>query len=206
MSPSPSLSELSEQMRDVLTESINIGFGRAAASLSELVGQKVILKVPKVSMLSVAKLSSVLGASYHDLVAVQQRFQGDITGDVVLIMDIEIAAMFIDLLSGGLGLPRRLTASDREALLEVGNILLNAYIGSFGNLLNTQINISVPMLHMHSLSKVLAAIAEDSINRYILLIETEFLLNNGAVAGHVALIIEAESIDILVNSVSSADE
>jgi chemotaxis protein CheC len=196
-----SLFSLTDEQNDILTEAINIGFGRAAASLSILVGQKVLLEVPRISILTVAELSQTLSNAYTNLAAVQQGFAGGIHGDVVLIMDLEIAARFIDLLSGGPGLPRQLTPSDREALLEVGNILLNAYIGSFGNLLNTQINFSVPTLHMHTLNNALSAIDTNGENQSVLLVETKFLLNNGGVAGHVALIIEAHSLDFIFRSI-----
>jgi chemotaxis protein CheC len=189
-----SLFHLSDDQRDMFTEAINIGFGRAAASLSILVGQKVILEVPKLSVLPISGLSPVISNAYQNLAAVEQRFTGGLTGDVILIMDLEIAARFIDLLSGGEGQPRVLTTSDREALLEVGNILLNAYIGSFGNFLHTQINFSVPTLHLQTLSKALTTIEADGNDQAVLLVETKFLLHNGTVAGHVALIIETNSL------------
>jgi len=194
---------LTEDQLDIVTETINIGFGRAASSLSILVGQKVLLEIPQITMLTVSELSSSLSTAYSDPAAVQQEFTGGIQGEVILIMDLEIAARFIDLLSGGNGQPRSLTSSDREALLEVGNILLNAYIGSFGNLLNTQINFSVPFLHMHSLDDALSSIEVDDDDHSVLLVETRFLLNNGTVAGHVALIIEACSLENLLRVIQS---
>jgi|JFJP01.1.fsa_nt_gi chemotaxis protein CheC len=190
-------STLTEYQHDVLTETINIGFGRAAASLSVLVNQKVVLDVPQISVLSINDLSSAMNSMYSDLAAVEQQFSGGIQGDVVLIMDLDIASVFIDLLSGGPGISRPLTFSDREALLEVGNILLNAYIGSFGNLMKTQVNVSVPMLHMHSLDKLFAGIRDEGNSPFVLLVKTKFLLNNGSVVGHVALIIESYSLDSL---------
>ena len=195
---------LTEEQRDILAESINVGFGRAAASLSILMGQKVLLEVPKITTITMSELSHNISSAYTSLAAVQQSFSGNINGDVVLIMDLEIAARFIDLLSGGDGQPRQLTASDREALLEVGNILLNAYIGSFGNLLNTQINFSVPTLHMHSLNKALSAIDADGQDHSVLLVETKFILNNGSLAGQVALIIEASSLEDLFRSIEAS--
>ncbi len=188
---------LSENQRDILTESINIGFGRAAASLSILIGHKVLLEVPKISVISVPELNQAMLETYKQLVGVHQHFSGGLHGDVILFMEMDIASVFIDLLSGGPGSPRRLTPSDREALLEVGNILLNAYIGSFGNLMNTQINISVPQLHLNALNRIFKDIQDSEANHHVLLVWTKFLLHNGTVAGHVALILDGESLDSL---------
>ena len=38
--------ELTEIQQDALVELLNIGFGRAGASLSQLTGQRVLLEVP----------------------------------------------------------------------------------------------------------------------------------------------------------------
>ena len=41
--------ELTAVQQDALIELLNIGFGRAAASLSQLTGHRVLLEVPQVS-------------------------------------------------------------------------------------------------------------------------------------------------------------
>ena len=42
--------ELTTAQHDALVELLNIGFGRAAASLSQLTGHRVLLEVPQVSV------------------------------------------------------------------------------------------------------------------------------------------------------------
>ena len=42
--------ELSPVQQDALVELLNIGFGRAAASLSQLTGHRVLLDVPQVTL------------------------------------------------------------------------------------------------------------------------------------------------------------
>ena len=44
--------ELTALQQDALVEVINIGFGRAAASLSKLTGQRVELEVPQIGRAS----------------------------------------------------------------------------------------------------------------------------------------------------------
>ena len=45
----PTLMELTAVQQDALIELLNIGFGRAAASLSQLTGHRVLLEVPQVT-------------------------------------------------------------------------------------------------------------------------------------------------------------
>ena len=47
---------LTDEQRDALLEVINIAFGRAAASLSELTGQRVLLTVPKAAICPIHEL------------------------------------------------------------------------------------------------------------------------------------------------------
>ena len=61
--------ELTPDQQDALIELLNIGFGRAAASLSELTGHRVVLEVPQVSVHPIAELNQSLRPSLDDEVA-----------------------------------------------------------------------------------------------------------------------------------------
>ena len=55
---------LTAEQQDALIELINIGFGRAAASLSELTGHRVQLEVPQVTMCPIDEMSSLRPCSH----------------------------------------------------------------------------------------------------------------------------------------------
>ena len=63
--------------------------------------------------------------------------------------------MLKELLTNEPALPLSIDASAREVLTEVGNILLNACLGTFGNLLKVQVTFSVPHLSLESLGAIL---------------------------------------------------
>jgi chemotaxis protein CheC len=50
--------ELTAVQQDALIELLNIGFGRAAASLSQLTGHRVLLEVPNVTIFSVDQVAA----------------------------------------------------------------------------------------------------------------------------------------------------
>ena len=52
---------LTELELDALTEMVNIGVNRAAASLREMIGEQVLLSVPKVTLVSRDKAIAALG-------------------------------------------------------------------------------------------------------------------------------------------------
>ena len=66
--------------------------------------------------------------------------------------------MLKELLTDEPALPLSIDASAREVLTEVGNILLNACLGTFGNLLKVQVSFSVPHLSLDTLHGVLESL------------------------------------------------
>lgn len=128
---------LTENQSDALTEVINIAFSRAAASLSEITGHRVLLEVPKVSIYPIYELKDCLGEFVHEEIAtVHQIFTGAMAGDAMLMLNYPGAVHLSRLLADTANTEERLYESDREVLTEIGNILLNACLGTFGNMLN----------------------------------------------------------------------
>ena len=144
--------ELTTAQQDGLVEVINIGFGRAAASLSKLTGQRVQLEVPQITMCPVEELSNRLRPMIRsDVASVHQIFSGSVVGDALLVIDQQSAAILKELLTSEPAMPLEIDASAREVVTEVGNILLNTCLGTFGNLLHVQVSFSVPQLTLETL-------------------------------------------------------
>jgi chemotaxis protein CheC len=194
--------KLSAQQEDALVELLNIGFGRAGASLSRLTGQRVLLEVPHVAIHPVSQLNASLGRVAEDKVAsVHQVFSGPVAGDAMLILDPVAATTLKELLTDEPALPLELDASSREVLTEVGNILLNACIGTFGNLLKVQVSFSVPDIDVASLRSVIDKMAGDDAMRYALVITAGFRLRDAEVTGYVVIVLTVQSLTKLVMAV-----
>ena len=196
---------LSVAQRDALAELVNIGFGRAAASLSTLVQQRVRLSAPDVSVHLLAELYEQLNFTQSEVTTVHQIFSGQISGDALLIMDVEGASSLIGLLTNEPPRLQRLSPSDREALMEVGNILLNAFVGSFGNMLNVHVSFAVPRLRLETIADLLNTLAVGQLEiRYALLVRTRFVILDGQVEGFVALVMGIESLDKFFDAMEKA--
>lgn len=196
--------EVSHGQRDALIELINIGFGRAAASLSQLTGYRVILEVPQVAIHPLAELKDVLGRVVQGEVAsVHQVFSGPVAGDALLVLDAAGAALINQLLTGEEALPG-LDGSAREVITEVGNILLNACLGMFGNLLHVHVSFSVPRLTLDSLSDVLDSVTVESEDiRYALIVHAGFRIREGSVTGYLIIVLGVSSLDRLLHEVDA---
>jgi chemotaxis protein CheC len=194
--------DVSDPQRDALIELINIGFGRAAASLSQLTGYRVILEVPQVAIHPLSELKDVLGQVVKGEVAsVHQVFSGPVAGDALLVLDASGAALINQLLTGEAALPG-LDSSAREVITEVGNILLNACLGMFGNLLRVHVSFSVPSLTLDTLGDVLDSVAihaEDVHDiRYALIVHAGFRIREGSVTGYMIIVLGVSSLHRLL--------
>ena len=195
--------QLTPVQQDALIELLNIGFGRAGASLSQLTGHRVILEVPEVTVHEIGDLSKALRLVIHDDVAtVHQIFSGTVAGDALLVLDHRGASMLKELLTDEPALPLAIDASAREVLTEVGNILLNACLGTFGNLLQVQVSFSVPHLNLESLSGIVESLRINREGlRYALVVHAGFRLRDTEVRGYLVIVLSVSSLDRLIRAV-----
>lgn len=196
--------QLTASQTDTLTELINIGYARAAGALSELTGHRIILEVPQVAMYPIDEIGMILGQFLKGEVAsVHQVFSGPIAGNALLLLDEEAALMLNRLLldtdPGKLG-----DAAAKEVLIEVGNIVLNACLGVFGNLLQVQVTFAVPRLHIESVDRVLSSITvgQEELH-YGLMIQTKFSLRQSKVSGYLIIVLGVTSLDNMIAAVES---
>ena len=192
--------ELTDNQKDALSELINIAFSRTAASLSELTGHRIFLDVPEVAIFPISELAEALGKFLPAEVAtVHQVFTGPVTGDALLLMNYDGAITLTGLLTDEKSRSDRLNVSAREVLTEVGNILLNACLGMFGNLLQVHVSFSVPRLHLETLEALLRSleIGREGL-RYALVVNTAFRLRDSTVRGYLVIALNVASLDRLI--------
>jgi chemotaxis protein CheC len=196
---------LTPEQKDALAELINIGFGRAAASLSRLTGHRVQLEVPQVMMCPLDELGANLRPYITGSIAsVHQVFTGPVGGDALLVLDQRSGAILKELLTNEPALPLDIDASARDVIAEVGNILLNACLGMFGNLLKVQVSFAVPHLTLETLETVLQSVIVQSEElRYALVVHAGFKLKGSAVTGYLVIVLSVASVDRLIRAVDA---
>lgn len=182
---------------DALTELFNIGLHRAAASLSELTRDRVIVDLPRLWVCPITELRTRLGTVVEgELATVHQVFRGPVGGDAVLVLEYEKAALLARLMTDGeVAHGGLIDQSAREVLTEVGNIVLSACLSAFGNILDMSVNFSVPRIHIESLEAMMRSFSVDSKEvRYAMIAATRFRLTEGEVSGYLIVIIGLTSL------------
>lgn len=194
---------LSDDQRDALTELINIAFSRAAASLSDLTGDRVELQVPEVGIYPIVELPIALSRFVRgDVATVHQIFSGPVAGDAFMLLNFDAAIHLVELLTQEASARLRLNESDREVLAEVGNILLTACLGVFGNLLEMRLSFSVPRLQLEVLQAMLNSIAigKEGLHHSIL-VGAHFRLRGSQVTGCLVLVLSIASLGLFMQAI-----
>lgn len=199
--------KLTERQSDALSELINIAFARTGAALSELTGHRVLLDPPEVAVYRTEELRGALAKFVPgDVASIHQVFAGPVAGDALLLLNYAGAVQLTDLLMDGHQQSSSvfLDESAREVLTEVGNILLNACLGMFGNLLHVHVTFSVPRLHLETLDELIESTTTDKTEmHYALVIYTAFQIRDSSVKGFLVIVLSVASLDRLIQEVDA---
>lgn len=199
---------LSESQTDALTELINIAYARAAGALSQLTGYRVKLAVPQVSVHDVEEVGPLLAKVVQgDVASVSQVFTGPVSGNALLLLDTHAAALLNHLLTENGNQDGPLDAEGREVISELGNIILNACLGVFGNLLHVQFSFAVPRLQVESVQAILrSSTVQERGLKQALMIHTRFHLRDSNITGYLIIILGVTSLDRLLTELKNWEE
>jgi len=141
-----------------------------------------------------------------EVASVNQIFSGPISGNAILLLDREAALLLNRLLTDRSDSPE-IDGAAREVITEVGNIVLNACLGAFGNLLEVQVTFTVPSLQVETVQKVLNSITVGrSELEYALIIYTIFCIRASRVSGYLVINLGLTSLETLLSESKKWEE
>jgi chemotaxis protein CheC len=193
---------LTHNQQDALTELINIAYARAAGALSQLTGYRIKLAVPKIAMHPLEEVGAILSEVIKgEITSVSQVFTGHISGSALLLLDADASSLLNRLLRDADNPTGPLDMAGQEVITELGNIVLNACLGVFGNLLQVRVTFAVPRLHVQSVETILRSTTVDDRDlSHALLIHTRFELRDSNVSGYLVIILGVTSLDRLLTA------
>lgn len=188
---------------DVLKELINIGVGRAAGMLNDMLQSRVYLQVPYVKIFSPTTLQAEIEELGNEkLSTVRLTFRGPFSGIASLVFPPDSAGKLVDILTGEEPGQTDLDSIRIGTLTEVGNIILNGVMGSIGNVLEKHINYSVPTYLENNIEQLLLAENVD-MDTTILLAHTRFSIEQLQIEGDIILLFEVGSFDALLEAIDA---
>ena len=166
---------LDDMEKDALGEIGNISFGSSATALSALLGQKVDITTPTISVVDKEALEEEF---IHPYVAIKVDYTVGLSGMNLLVIKQSDAAIIADLMLGGDGLNPNMDLGEihLSAVQEAMNQMMGSAATSMSTLFNKKVDISPPTI---DLMDVLEDKGRDLIPEDDLLIKVSFALKVG---------------------------
>nr|WP_034334121.1 chemotaxis protein CheC [Herbaspirillum sp. B39] len=197
------MSILNEIERDALTEIFNVGAGRAAQSLSEIVGDEVRLSVPSVEVLRSGAIDEqVLPRTRGRFATVSQNFDGPFDAEAVLLFTEDRALSIVrDMMGSQMSLDE-LAEFEREAMCELGNIILNACLSAMADMLDITSTSRFRQFWVSSPDEISARLASaQGDESYVLVLHIDLVIEKHQTDGHLIFLLSSSSLHALVEHV-----
>lgn len=199
--------ELDDIQLDALKEISNIGMGHAATALSQMIGQPISLRVPRVTVTKISSVPEHLGGAETMMVGITLQILGDARGSIMLLFPQESAHRLLGCLLQRDERALVMNELTVSALKEVGNILASAYLSAICNLLHKSLIPSVPMLAYDMAGALVDYVLIDLSQRgdLALMVETDFSGSGDAaseIRGHFFLMPDPQTLDIFLRVVA----
>lgn len=189
---------LDELELDALTELVNIGVSRAAASLRTMIGKEILLSVPSVQVVTRSDAARIIGErGENKLVAVHQAFDGDIAGRALLIFPETNSLELVRAVTGG-DLPLEdIIELEQEALAETGNIILNGCLATIANQLRRSLKMSLPEIVRGSGEDLFSLAGATESEDVALFLYIDFAVRERDIRGYIALLMDLPALSSL---------
>jgi chemotaxis protein CheC len=190
--------KVSDLHKDMLAEIFNMGMGQAVNAISQLSGKghEVAFELPSVEIIEKSEfIESISGG--HELGIIIQTYHGDLKGKAYMyyphISGKELAKLLI-----GTELPSdQIERLESDALLEIGNIFINASLASLANFIGKEIKTDLPQIVFSNL------IGEETFakNECIIQLNSKFMIDHMNIDGKVAFVLGNESLESLLQRI-----
>jgi two-component system chemotaxis sensor kinase CheA/chemotaxis protein CheC len=114
------------------------GAEQATASMSQMTGIDAVVDVTKISLVNRAEVGEELGD--EEFVGVEFGYEGELSGETVLVFGRDCSETLIDALVGGADSE----AMARSSVEEIGNIMMSGFIDGWADYLGTTIDHTPP--------------------------------------------------------------
>lgn len=201
------LDSLNDTERDLLGEVGNIGMGRVATAMSDMLGKTIGISVPVVKLVDLCDLSETLGMAEKRVVGILFGVSDDIDGMIMFVLEESFAKEIIKILMGDENADlSTLNEINTSLLQEIANIMAGSYLGAISELAGLKIDMSVPYLAIDMLGAVMniPAVEFGEIGDKVLLVEEQIIGNDNNFDSYLVLIPTPESLKKLLNKVGEA--
>ena len=194
---------LNAEQLDVLRELANMGAGHAATALSELTSRAIGMDVPEVSVVPTADVAGVLGEADGPLTAVLMDVRGNINARIVQVLPGRTAERLTSIVLGELEVvfPAGFGERHYDALEEIGEVVVGAYLNAVSVLLGQPLMPSPPNLRTGMTDGLLSSLLleQEGAGGWVVCVNARLLIGDERLPAHVLLIPDDGAIAIMLH-------
>ncbi len=178
----------------------NVGAANAAEALSKILGKRIDLSIPEVSLKPVESIPSLLGEANKSYIGVMLNILGDAKGTVLFIFEEKTGFDLVNHLYGTSNATSELTEDGISALKEITNIVGSSVINVFAEKTGLLIKPSIPNIVHDFLESIIDSIlaVQNTKSDYAIIMDTAFYFENDQIVGNLLIMPEAESLKLMV--------
>ena len=192
---------------DVFREIGSIGIGNAATALSQVLGVKVSMKLPRVSIEGYNEAVALIGDPEEIVAAVLVEMSGDVRGIMLYMLKLDFINAILGRLMGKyIDDYSQIDELSASALEETGNIIISSYVNAITKLADIEVPLSVPSVAVNMLGGILSVPISmfGEVTDKLLLIQGEFLIGDTQLKGELLLLPDIESLNFLMKKLGVA--
>jgi chemotaxis protein CheC len=167
-----------QDLLEILKTIASEGIKNAAHGFSGMIGRKIEVSNPALRLVPLLTIPQLVGGPEDDAVGIYLRFEGDMIGQIMMIMPYQKAMELVDLLMDiPQGTTQHLGSIERSALGELGNMCGTFFLNSLANLVGASIKPTPPAVMVDMVGAILDIVVATSggISDQILLMQANFM-------------------------------
>ena len=194
--------KLTEFQNDTLREIMNIGVSKSATQLSVLLNDEIRMDVPEIRFLTIAEAREVLFDNDEKAV-IYQELAGMLTGRTYLVFQEKDTGFLAQAILGNVfsHAGERPQFYEHEAMMEIGNIVISAFISTLANVLKDRIALSTPVYTQDSLPRILS-LGQANDRDIVMIIKTTLYASRRNIPGTLIIVVTSELAGSLINKLS----
>ena len=167
-----------QYLLEMLNTIASEGIKNAADGFSGMVGRRIEVSNPDIELVPLLTIPKIVGGLEDDAVGVYLRFEGDMTGQIMMIIPHQKALELVDLLMGvEKGATKHLGSLERSALGELGNLCGTFFLNSIAKTVGASFRPSPPAIMVDMLGAILDIVVATAggVNEHVLLMHANFM-------------------------------
>jgi chemotaxis protein CheC len=190
------MNHLTELEEDALNELFNISLGGAAKLLSEMISNEILLTVPSLKIVTLQDALKLESLTSYEVCSIEQKFSGGLgNGSAFILFHKDSSLEIVRMMMRDYVEFNEVSHFEKDALSEIGNIILNSILSNLAKMSERKIETDVPEFFIGKYEDILND-DHDRIKNVdsILLAFIDYRLKGKDIKGYIFFLLESEII------------